>query len=248
MSDGPGANRCRVGVQHRRAPSTRRDAAAARGHGARSRAGAVVPYHESPRAPNDVGHAHPPQTPHGARAARRRRARPARSARRRSHRAQRNHYDHRDAQPARTTPIPQRPWPRFGRRVYRRGAHAPCVRAVPPGQSPAQSPATIGRRGHLAATVAHIVRRYERTEEATRTTRVDCARVNVAAEVARVSTPPASFPDSDRPHHADVSSPAAPGRASAALPPIDLDGLTEQIVTRLDDRLIAHRERLGRAY
>jgi len=29
---------------------------------------------------------------------------------------------------------------------------------------------------------------------------------------------------------------------------LDVDRLTDQIVNRLDDRLIAHRERMGRAF
>jgi len=40
------------------------------------------------------------------------------------------------------------------------------------------------------------------------------------------------------------SNPANPG----GLPALDVDRLTDQIVNRLDDRLIAHRERMGRAF
>jgi hypothetical protein len=41
---------------------------------------------------------------------------------------------------------------------------------------------------------------------------------------------------------------AIPGvQAPVGAPGLDLDRLTDQIVTRIDDRLIAHRERLGRA-
>ncbi|BDU01038.1 hypothetical protein IFM12276_40660 [Nocardia sputorum] len=42
--------------------------------------------------------------------------------------------------------------------------------------------------------------------------------------------------------------PVASSPSPALPPPVDLDGLTEQIVTRLDDRLTAHRERFGRAF
>jgi len=43
----------------------------------------------------------------------------------------------------------------------------------------------------------------------------------------------------------DTTSGAAPTGAGAA---VDLDRLTDQIVTRLDSRLTAHRERFGRAF
>jgi hypothetical protein len=41
----------------------------------------------------------------------------------------------------------------------------------------------------------------------------------------------------------------APGMArSRAVPEIDLERLTEQIVHKIDERIIAHRERLGKIY
>jgi len=113
------------------------------------------------------------------------------------------------------------------------------------------APAPVGTTAsaHVAATVQRIVRRHERVEATSRSTQVDRTRVDVAAEVARVLTPPASFPDSSARRGADTNALATPGRAAAAaVPSIDIDGLTDRIVTRLDDRLIAHRERLGHAF
>ncbi|HEY3232724.1 MAG TPA: hypothetical protein VGJ87_26070, partial [Roseiflexaceae bacterium] len=62
-----------------------------------------------------------------------------------------------------------------------------------------------------------------------------------AAEPALVEGRPSAHQASARLHAADGSPPA-----SAALPPIDMNRLTDQVVQAIDRRIVGLRERLGK--
>ncbi len=69
---------------------------------------------------------------------------------------------------------------------------------------------------------------------------------------------PASSPAASRAssspggQHPSVGGPDAPGAARGpwpmAAPPIDVEGLTEQVVRRIDERIVAFRERMGKPF
>lgn len=131
---------------------------------------------------------------------------------------------------------------------------------APAGATPvgAPSPGAFGTR---------VVHAHRRTEVAARPGAVLCERAPVAVEVERALTAAGLRSDVSAAglrsdvsaaglRRSDVSAvgpPGArcgPGRAPMAgeHPTVDLDHLTDQIVTRLDSRLTAHRERFGRAF
>jgi hypothetical protein len=93
--------------------------------------------------------------------------------------------------------------------------------------------------------VQRVIRRAQRIEVTDTSRRVTRARVDVMAEVARVLTAPEAIAGTDGP--ARGSTPLRSPVQAAAPSPFDIESLTDHIVTRLDDRLTAHRERFGRA-
>lgn len=107
--------------------------------------------------------------------------------------------------------------------------------------------------------VIRVARGHRRIEVPARQAAVIRDRASVAVEVERALTTSdrrASGRDGTAPGATGspratgpLSATGSPaGHAAAARTPVDLDRLTDQIVTRLDDRLTAHRERLGRAF
>jgi hypothetical protein len=96
--------------------------------------------------------------------------------------------------------------------------------------------------GTLVARVAGAHRRIERPARGAAPPR-RLAAPAAAGEHAMTPGPRPAGPPPDRPSPATV--PPAAGSPGGP-PPVDLDQLTDQIVTRLDHRLIAHRERFGR--
>ncbi len=108
-------------------------------------------------------------------------------------------------------------------------------------------PASSLSRAHLVDDVVRrVTRRSQRIEVTDTSRRVTRARVDVMAEVARVLTAPDSLAGTDAPARGSTRQRTA---APAAAPSqFDIESLTDQIVTRLDDRLTAHRERFGRAF
>jgi hypothetical protein len=93
----------------------------------------------------------------------------------------------------------------------------------------------------------HLARRFDRTEERTPGRRITRDRVDVTAEVARVLTTTDAVPEPSSAAQPLANQSALSTARGTQLAGIDLDGLTDRIVTRLDDRLTAHRERFGRA-
>jgi hypothetical protein len=95
-------------------------------------------------------------------------------------------------------------------------------------------------------TVERVIRRRQRIETGRDTSVVMRERQNIIAGLDRVL------------EHASARSPGVTPGVQAASPvqsgasPIpnlpDLDRLTDQIVSRIDDRLIAHRERMGTSF
>jgi hypothetical protein len=103
--------------------------------------------------------------------------------------------------------------------------------------------ASTGVRHLRDEMVTRVVRGSKRIEMAARPAPVVQDRATAAGQIERTAAAAAVRPGGAAgqtgPHHA-----AAP----EAVPPVDLDHLTDQIVTRLDARLIAHRERFGRGF
>jgi hypothetical protein len=96
------------------------------------------------------------------------------------------------------------------------------------------------------STVERIIRRHQRTESVRDTRVVMRERQNVSADLERAVRTAIARPVE--------AVPIAPGASSNQPGPLpfahqpDLDRLTDQIVSRIDDRLIAHRERMGGVY
>lgn len=113
------------------------------------------------------------------------------------------------------------------------------------------------RRVDRVAASPPPVRRSHRVEVPARSTSAGLAQIPglpalrpappAGSTLAAAGDPPPSASPAARP-----GLEPGPGAASDAgpggLPAVDVDRLTDQIVTRLDDRLIAHRERMGRAF
>jgi hypothetical protein len=109
------------------------------------------------------------------------------------------------------------------------------------------------RRVDRVAALPPPVRRSHRVEVPARSTSAGPAQIPgfpalrpappVGSALAPAGDPPPSASRAARPGPRAASD-AGPG----GLPAVDVDRLTDQIVTRLDDRLIAHRERMGRAF
>lgn len=95
--------------------------------------------------------------------------------------------------------------------------------------------------------VIRVVRGHRRVEVPARRPVVIRDRASVVVEAQRALTAVdrrAGWQDGAAPSATRLPA----GQAAAMRTPMDLDRLTDQIVTRLDDRLTAHRERLGRAF
>lgn len=121
--------------------------------------------------------------------------------------------------------------------------HLRPVRRVEPPRAPrpgAERAAVAVRRraDELAVRLVHATRRVE---HATRSSAVVHERGAVAGP-----PPPGAAPAS-RPAAPALPAAHAPHHAGAAAP-LDLERLTDRIVDRLDARLVAHRERFGRAF
>ena len=94
------------------------------------------------------------------------------------------------------------------------------------------------------STVERVIRRRQRIESRRDTSVVMRERSSIAADVERALERTATAragTEAGRADHAQQHADVQPG--VPALP--DLDRLTEQIVRRIDDRLIAHQERMG---
>jgi hypothetical protein len=115
------------------------------------------------------------------------------------------------------------------------------------------------RRVDRGAAPPPSVRRYNRVEVPARST--SAGPTQITGLPAFRPAPPLGSTLAPAGDPTPSASPAAgpgpgPGPGSGAafdagpggLPGVDVDRLTDQIVTRLDDRLIAHRERMGRAF
>lgn len=153
--------------------------------------------------------------------------------------------------------------PGHGRRMEARPLHEWPVEARPPrerngpllGSGPAADVGTgraLGSGAHAVRRlvedlVTRVVRGHRRIEVPARRPVVIRDRASVAVEVERALTAVdrrAGGRDGTAPSVTRLPA----GQAAAVRTPMDLDRLTDQIVTRLDDRLTAHRERLGRAF
>ena len=96
--------------------------------------------------------------------------------------------------------------------------------------------------GTLVARVAGAHRRIERPARGAAGPRQPAGPVVAAEHAVAAGQRPAGPPAEPPPPATAKPPPGGPG----GMPPVDLDQLTDQIVTRLDHRLIAHRERFGR--
>jgi hypothetical protein len=96
------------------------------------------------------------------------------------------------------------------------------------------------------STVERIIRRRQRTESVRDTRVVMRERQNVSADLERAVRTAIARPVEAVPiaHGASSNQPGPLPFANQ----LDLDRLTDQIVSRIDDRLIAHRERMGGVY
>lgn len=169
-----------------------------------------------------------------------------------------HHDDDRRESPSMASPSP-------GYRVTRQSAEPSSTRraaherteTAPIASTLRSTPVTFARQRTAAARIDtdvrylrdvadRVVRTHQRVETAVRSTAVIRERSNVAAEVERAlatnaqhaaMSPMKQIPDGS----------AWSGANRFAMPnPADLEQLTDQIVTRIDDRLTAHRERMGR--
>ncbi len=95
----------------------------------------------------------------------------------------------------------------------------------------------------LRKMIMRVAHGHRRIESPVRPAALPRNRPAVGVEVERASRDVASR-GAGIPGFGPIASSPSP----ALPPPVDLDRLTEQIVTRLDDRLTAHRERFGRAF
>jgi hypothetical protein len=141
------------------------------------------------------------------------------------------------ARPGRAGPVHSPPTI-LNPRVVRVGGDRRVITAVRPASS-------ASRADGIDDVVRRVTRRSQRIEISDTSRRVTRARVDVMADVARVLAAPESPTTTDAPARVSGSlrapAPAAPSQ-------FDIESLTDQIVTRLDDRLTAHRERFGRAF
>jgi hypothetical protein len=117
---------------------------------------------------------------------------------------------------------------------------------VAAGRRPIDAPSPV--HAVVGDVVTRTTRRYQRVEGSVGDRRVTRDRVDVAAEVARVLTASETAAETAASHPAAASPWAPTPSHHTEAAGIDLEGLTDQIVTRLDDRLTAHRERVGRAF
>ncbi|MEU7000213.1 hypothetical protein [Nonomuraea sp. NPDC046570] len=148
--------------------------------------------------------------------------------------------------------------PRHGlsRVVFVRGAAAGgVVRGLPEGRAGMGSGGVVGRM--LGELVARVAQGYQRVER-------PAGRQPMPGMVhaAPFAASPSGAPFVSAPAAVQGRSPAGPwsrpgggqepatgpGAAQGGAVPVDLERLADQIVNRLDDRLIAQRERLGRAF
>lgn len=93
------------------------------------------------------------------------------------------------------------------------------------------------------ATIERIVRQRRRIETSRDSSVVMRERVNLTADLERALKQSVTSPNEANVAQRIVNT-AFPGPSPAPTLP-DLDRLTDQIVSRIDDRLIAHRERMG---
>jgi hypothetical protein len=153
-----------------------------------------------------------------------------------------------------------RPAPPAGRRTGDAGGQAgarpsalaamaprPAVLARHPGPGAASRPAVVPVRRVTDELVARVVHAHQRIELPAHRAAMMRERAGVAAAVERALAAagrrPAGAPADQPPAGTAWPAAASPGGP----PPLDLEHLTDQIVTRLDHRLTAHRERFGRA-
>jgi hypothetical protein len=110
------------------------------------------------------------------------------------------------------------------------------------------------RRVERVAATPPSVRRSHRVEVVARSTSAGPPQIpGLPAFRPAPSVSPPLAPDGGPPPSASPARLSGPGPGSnpanpGGLPAVDVDRLTDQIVNRLDDRLIAHRERMGRAF
>lgn len=121
--------------------------------------------------------------------------------------------------------------------------------ARPTADSPGIDTTTVRTRSLrelTESTVERVIRRRQRIESGRDSTVVMRERQNATAELERALTA-ANARTIDQAPALQSGNLNQPGPSSIASQP-DLDRLTDQIVSRIDDRLIAHRERMGTSF